>query len=741
MSQRSQDFGKLVLVGLILGILPVMSTMAQGNQTSGVAYGGRKVMDWETIWDDDFENAAIWDNWGEQVLQGSYKWGRSTWIAAGGSVWSAWCAKRSLGGALGLNPTTQGYANDMDTWITAGPFDLRNCTYGDLSFDVWYRVDGTDALRVMANIGTGWGVMPVYSYTGDHAAWEHVEIDLADWQGQSLLGGSSVTIAFRFNSDGATVYPGGVHLDNVVVRRFFTGWPDLLFSSFNISPTTQVHGKTIAVSGSISNPEINASEGTRARIYLSTDTEITEDDYSIGLFSVPAIQGGGATSFSEVCTMPIGLPAGDYYVGSIVDFQENIPENDETNNVAYAGPLTLEDEPGWEIVLLEGFEEGFPISPWTHFYYQGASKYFWDATTYIAFDGMYSLWCAAARDQVPARDPGTEGYANNMDAWANYGPFSLAYSSKADLSFHAWYVAYLPDNLRVYVGSGGTDVEAIQLDGESLGWQYVQIDLSDVGPGHFGIVGTSNGVVKFRFRSDAATYGTGAFIDNVTIRRRLAKPDLVCSALTFTPTDQVPGGPIVIYATVTNNGSANCDSSVIEFSLASDPCTLGTHKVGPLDKNGGKEDIQVTFMIPDLQPYGDANVVAKVDADSTIDEDVETNNTTTAANKLHVSPTGVELNSDLIPTDFALSQNYPNPFNPETIISYALPKSATVRLTIYNVFGRTIRTLVDGSVKPGEHSIVWDGRDNQGQRVASGVYFYKLEAGEFRAMKKMILMD
>lgn len=739
MSQRSQDFGKLVLVGLILGILPVMSTMAQGNQTSGVAYGGRKVMDWETVWNDGFEDPAYWDNWGELVQQGNYKWGRAQYVVAGGS-WAAWAARRSLGGAVGLNPATQGYANNMDTWIMAGPFDLRNCTAGDLTFDVWYKVHATDELRVMVDDGTGWGTFPVYNYTGDSGGWEHVVLDFANWQGQNVLGSSAVTVAFRFNSDGAIVVPGGVHLDNVVIRRFFTGWPDLVFSSFNVTPASQVHGNTITVTGSIANPESNGAEGTRGRIYLSPDTEITTDDYAIGLFDVPAIAGGGATSFSEVCLVPIGLAAGDYYVGAIVDPRGGIPENDETNNSTYAGPLTVEDEPGWDTVLFDGFEAGFPNAPWTHSYFTGAAAYLWDASTYVAFDGTYSLWCAGGRDQVPSRDPGTDGYANNQDAWANYGTFGLENCFRADLSFHIWYVVYPPDNVRVYVGSGGLDVEGAQINGDSWGWQYVQMDLNNVGPGHFSIVGTANGSVKFRFRSDGNTTGTGAFIDNVTIRKRLARPDLICSAITFTPTAQKPGEDITVNATVKNNGTADSDSSVIRFYLASDPCDLGSHTVGPIEA-GGSAAVQKSLTIPADTEYGDHNVVAEVDAGGTVEEDDETNNTLTASLQLHVSPTGVELNSDLIPTDFALSQNYPNPFNPETIISYSLPKTATVRLTIYNVFGRMIRTLVDGSMKPGEHRIVWDGRDNQGRKVASGVYFYKLEAGEFRAMKKMILLD
>ena len=79
------------------------------------------------------------------------------------------------------------------------------------------------------------------------------------------------------------------------------------------------------------------------------------------------------------------------------------------------------------------------------------------------------------------------------------------------------------------------------------------------------------------------------------------------------------------------------------------------------------------------------------------------------------------------PVQYALSQNFPNPFNPQTAIHYALARSGAAELAIYDVDGQRIRTLVDGVREIGEHSAVWDGRDNAGQEVASGVYFCRLD--------------
>jgi hypothetical protein len=99
--------------------------------------------------------------------------------------------------------------------------------------------------------------------------------------------------------------------------------------------------------------------------------------------------------------------------------------------------------------------------------------------------------------------------------------------------------------------------------------------------------------------------------------------------------------------------------------------------------------------------------------------------------------TGLETN---MPKKFALHQNYPNPFNPETVIKFDLPKSSDVILKIYNVLGQEIRTLINERKPAGYHSVKWDSRNNNGVTVSSGIYLYRLKAGEFVITKKMILI-
>ena len=102
--------------------------------------------------------------------------------------------------------------------------------------------------------------------------------------------------------------------------------------------------------------------------------------------------------------------------------------------------------------------------------------------------------------------------------------------------------------------------------------------------------------------------------------------------------------------------------------------------------------------------------------------------------------TAVDENADAMPRSFELAQNHPNPFNPSTTINYALPQQVAVKLEIFDLMGRRVRKLVNQTQPAGRYAIAWDGRNEQGQQAASGVYFYRLRAGEFVQTKKLTLV-
>ena len=98
------------------------------------------------------------------------------------------------------------------------------------------------------------------------------------------------------------------------------------------------------------------------------------------------------------------------------------------------------------------------------------------------------------------------------------------------------------------------------------------------------------------------------------------------------------------------------------------------------------------------------------------------------------------MSETLVPKSIELFQNYPNPFNPTTIIPYSIDRTTEVKISVFNLLGQKVRTLFSGVQVQGFYRIQWNGRDDSGNAVPSGIYFYRLDVGEFSQTKKMILL-
>ncbi len=200
----------------------------------------------------------------------------------------------------------------------------------------------------------------------------------------------------------------------------------------------------------------------------------------------------------------------------------------------------------------------------------------------------------------------------------------------------------------------------------------------------------------------------------------------------------------------------------------------GWHLIGGLHRTLGLDEIYVsprgamagmynwdqeknTYMLTDsLQPgqgewiamlcEGDISFGKEVDVLDTLS--LETRNTLLASfyheyGTLPPAPPRITKVADSqieIPKSFNLGQNYPNPFNGETVIRYQVPEAAQVTIKIYNIMGQLVKTLVDQTVKPGFHQLSWDGRGHSGQRVATGVYYCKMEAPDYKKIRKLMLL-
>ena len=95
---------------------------------------------------------------------------------------------------------------------------------------------------------------------------------------------------------------------------------------------------------------------------------------------------------------------------------------------------------------------------------------------------------------------------------------------------------------------------------------------------------------------------------------------------------------------------------------------------------------------------------------------------------------------DILPSNFKLYNNHPNPFNPITTIRYDLPTDELVNISVYDMKGRMVKTLVNGSQNTGQNAIKWNGTNNKNEQMSAGIYLYTIQIGDFRQSKKMVLL-
>ena len=185
---------------------------------------------------------------------------------------------------------------------------------------------------------------------------------------------------------------------------------------------------------------------------------------------------------------------------------------------------------------------------------------------------------------------------------------------------------------------------------------------------------------------------------------------------------------------------------------------------GDLDGNGKVEGLQIEIqgllnrVAKYLPPLGDTTVV--VDSSYTLlqaeaaynwdfvseDRSLGIHNPEYAYSLLAVTlqkldpTTDVKLIDNNVPQTYVLDQNYPNPFNPTTNIKYTIPKAGNVKIEVYDITGRLVNTLVNQNQSTGSYTVTWDGKNSAGESAVSGIYLYRIQANDFVAVKKMVLL-
>jgi hypothetical protein len=280
------------------------------------------------------------------------------------------------------------------------------------------------------------------------------------------------------------------------------------------------------------------------------------------------------------------------------------------------------------------------------------------------------------------------------------------------------------------VGNNEADFsQPINFDGVGSGPYYVRVKQKVGGFGFF----TEYGHFNLDYRITSAPPESAKIQLSPTA---LIKTAPVGATVTDTMTISNTGGGPLHYS-ITDHDRFDEMSGDLPW-LIEDPLT------GTVDA-GASVDVIVTFETAGLTPdsaYDALIVVASNDIVNPVD-DIIVRLTTQQPDAIGddggLTPTGGTL-----PRSFALSQNYPNPFNPSTSIAYDVPvgleAGVNVALEVFDVRGRKVATLVDEVKTPGSYVVHWDGRDDEGRRIESGIFIYRIQAGSFTSTRKMVIL-
>ena len=279
-----------------------------------------------------------------------------------------------------------------------------------------------------------------------------------------------------------------------------------------ITKSAQMEGQLLPVQENLSTDRTQAGPGGSATSDPQSASEVRKDNTMIvgqglpkedGLKPAPETSGAEAEKLvPSLDQKPVLPPSGDP------------PKTTEVDPTA-----ALVAAPGWNTVMSEGFEGAFPSGAWSAYDGDGSTngEYFWDDTNYKPYSGSWSGW--AARGGANGVDPASYYYPDNAQSWMVYGPFDLSNSSDAELLFYYWNRSEVNyDWFGWYASTNGTDFYGSSVSGDSLGWSYVNFDLTAV-PSLGNVTGDSSVWIAFIFTSDVSNVDDGPFVDDVVLQK------------------------------------------------------------------------------------------------------------------------------------------------------------------------------------------------------------------------------
>lgn len=613
-----------------------------------------------------------------------------------------------------VNDDAVGSAYTSEGWLVSPFFNMGDADHAAVTFD-YFNGYSSQTLNLWAWIGWDtWiyvGELPVNSASG----WQTVSVDLAD-----LAGFEHVRLYAYYADNG--YWAGSVAMDNISVSTW-DGPANLTITETTEAVTLHWTGLGGRAAGSRVNeyPEMVPE----AEKLLASDLNDVRNPGQIGQHgedNFSRVQGDSIGNPFVIDALPFSITGST--VGFTDDYNEVCPYTTSGADVVYQVTLGTLVNP-LIVDLCESYYD-------TKVYMYSAS----DTTNPIACSDDF---CTASHGQAwtsymeisPALlPPGT--YYIVVDGYnaASEGDYVMdVYESNPppppmDVMYNVYregnlIAEGLADSVTSFLDEGATLLEAcyevtalvrtLGVDGDTL--NYIETGYSNEACGS--VVNQPPGDFTLLTPADGDTIMiTGDNIGASQIFAWNASVD--------------PNGTPVEYE--------HCVSVVSPFDQFCDDAGSATAEFVPL--------ADIADYIDSLMQAGLSNgsidLIWTVYATDGMD-DTEASN---GPRSLHVDAGwALGVNDELgIPDVFALHQNYPNPFNPVTNIRFDVPEESRVQLDIYNVTGQKVATLVNGNMQPGFHSIRWNGTNEKGKQLASGMYFYRISSSKFTEVKKLILM-
>jgi hypothetical protein len=617
------------------------------------------------------------DNNGRLAGDGDWEWGTPTNVGPP----SAYSGVKCWGTVL------DGYRiNGGGSWIYSNlrfQLDLGNDNNAVIGFWHWYEASGTtyDSLTVKINDGSGWMTLLDW-YGGPVDDWEEVIVDLSAYIG-------TVDINFEYASRSSITDKAGWYIDDLALSSCTMVAPEI-----EVTPTA-ITGEAWAGSADYDTVTIsNSGDGTLNYIITTyQDPTVTrfggtvEQLYSVGDGSRAERKPLGYWPLTDkegnVCEDPLEFMEEPYYP----------PQTDD-----WGGP----DQFGY--VWFDSDEPNGPVYNWIDISSIGTEITNWNGSV-------------------------DDGYTYLMPMGMTFNYYGIDFSeimvsTNGWVSFTQWTSSYLSNSTIPNTSNPNNFLAVLwdDQDGGSVGHCYYYYDSGEnqfivswvnwpwypdpTDPHDFQVIidGDDNSILY--------QYGAGVYQTDISIGIENA--------------DGTDGLEVAYNSAYVHNDLA------VLFTLP--PLWLSSDvPSGTIAPGGGPDIVEITMDAAELEGgvyTGTVQVLSNDPDESIIDIPVT----------FTVNATGVDDPAENLPTEFALHQNYPNPFNPDTDIKFDLPKDSHVKLEIFNVLGQKVTTVLDEDMRAGYRSVIWNGTDNNGNEVSSGVYFYKLIAGDHVFTKKMMML-